>query len=432
MLPFPFLQRIINNKEVKNAGWLIAGRIVQMVLSFLVSIFTARYLGPKNYGLVNYGMAYVAFFMSLCTLGINSVIIKELIDHPDEQGHAIGTTLVLRGISSLFSSLMIIGIVSIFNSNEPVTITVTALCSFSLLFHIFDTLGFWFQAQYKSKNVAIATLIAYIGTSIYKIILLITKKDVTWFAFASSVDYIFLAFCLYCAYRQHAGPPLRFSWDKGRFLLRNSYHYILSGLMVSIYGQTDKIMLKQMLDESSVGYYSLAATISVMWVFVLQAIIDSVYPTIMRLFKEGSTESFERKNRQLYALIIYLSIGVSIFFLFGGRFFIRLLYGAEFELSAGPLRIITWYVIFSYLGVARNAWIVCKNQQKYLKYMYFCAAFMNVFMNLLFIPKWGASGAALASLLTQILTSIGIPLFIREMRPNVRLMGEAFLLKGIK
>ena len=61
---------ILKNKEMKNAGWIIAGRIAQMVLSFLISIFTARYLGPSNFGIINYAGAYVAFFTSLCTLGI--------------------------------------------------------------------------------------------------------------------------------------------------------------------------------------------------------------------------------------------------------------------------------------------------------------------------------------------------------------------------
>ena len=105
--------KYLSSKELKNAGWLISGRVIQMVLSFFISIFTARFLGPGNYGVINYASAYVAFFTSLCTLGINSVIIKDFAEHPQEQGKAIGTTLVLRGVSSALSTLMIIGIVGI-------------------------------------------------------------------------------------------------------------------------------------------------------------------------------------------------------------------------------------------------------------------------------------------------------------------------------
>ena len=425
-------QRIFANKEVKNAGWIIAGRVAQMALSFFVSVFTARYLGPGNYGIINYAGAYVTFFTSLCTLGINSVIIKDFVDNPDEQGKAIGTTIVLRAISSLMSSFMIVGIVSIVDKDEPVTIVVSALCSIALVFHVFDTINYWFQSKYQSKITAVAGLVAYIATSVYKIILLILQKSVLWFAFASSVDYIVVAICLLQAYRAHSGPRFQFSWKKGKYLLGKSYHYILSGMMVAIYGQTDKLMLKQMLGETSVGYYSLASSVNMMWCFVLQAIIDSIYPTIMSLYKSGNREAFERKNKQLYAIVIYVSIFVAIMFTLFGKFAVVLIYGAEYEPSGNLLKIIAWYTIFAYLGVARNAWIVCTNNQKYLKYMYFSAAIANIIINLIFIPIWGAAGAAVASLLTQILTGMVLPCFIKQMRPNVKLMAEAFILKGIK
>ena len=168
-----------------------------------------------------------------------------------------------------------------------------------------------------------------------------------------------------------------------------------------------------------------------MWVFVLQAIIDSLYPTIMQLFEEDR-EQFNRKNRQLYAIVIYVSMAAAICFVLFAPLVIKILYGDAYIPAVGPLRIITWYTIFSYLGVARNAWIVCENKQKYLKYMYLSAAFINIGLNYLMIPVWEASGAALASLVTEICTSMILPYFIRELRPNVKLMINAFLLKDIK
>lgn len=423
--------KLMKSKEAKNAGWIIGGRVAQMAISFMVSVLTARYLGPNNYGVINYATAYVTFFTSLCTLGINSIIIKNFVDHPDEQGITIGTTLVFRGISSILSSIMIIGIVSMMDKGEPTTILVTALCSFSLVFQVFDTFNYWFQSRYESKVSAKAGLVAYIITSIYKIILLVFQKDVHWFAFATSIDYIFIAILLYKSYRKSAGPKLGFNLEKGKQLLNSSYHYILSGLMVAIYGQTDKLMLKQMLDESAVGYYSLATSLNYMWVFVLQAIIDSMYPTIIKAYSENK-KAFEKRNRQLYAIVIYVSIFVAIMFMIFGEFAITLLYGEEYRPAAAPLKIVVWYTIFSYLGVARNAWIVCENKQKYLKYMYMGAAVLNVLLNLVFIPLMGTTGAALASLITQISTSMIIPAMIKDFRPNVKLMVDAFLLRGIR
>lgn len=425
-----FLVMFIKNKEAKNASWLIGGRIAQMLISLIVGILTARYLGPSNYGIVNYGAAYVAFFSSLSNLGINSVIIKNFVDHPNEQGETIGTTLLLRLVSGIISCVIIWGIVVIADAGEVTTIVVVVLCSLSLVFHIFETLNFWFQSQYRSKIVAIATLIAYAVSAIYRIILLITNRDVCWFAFSTSVDYIIYAMVMLLFYRKYHGPKLSFSVVKAKQLLGVSYHYILSGLMVAIYGYTDKIMLKQMMNEANVGYYSTATAICGMWVFVLQAVIDSMYPTILNLYKT-SRESFERKNRQLYAVVFYASIFVGICFTLFGGVAVKVMYGESYTPAVKPLQIITWYTAFSYLGVARNAWIVCENKQHYLKYMYFSAAIINVGLNYVLIPSMGASGAALASLITQICTSIILPLVFKGMRRNSILMVQAICFKSV-
>ena len=425
-----FKLNLLKNLEVKNAGWLIGGKIAQMVLSLFVGVLSARYLGPSNYGLISYGNALMGFFMSLCTLGINSVIVKEFFDHPEEQGVALGTSIFLRFLSSFCSALLVVAASFVMDYGQWETVVVVALCSLSLLFHVFDTINYWFQAQYKSKITAIATFIAYAVTAAYKILLLILNKSVYWFAFATSVDYIVLSVILLIAYKKHSTQKFSISLKKGKSIISKSYHYILSGLMVAIYGHTDKLMLKQFMNEAEVGYYATATAICAMWTFILSAIIDSMYPTIVKSFKINR-KTFERRNRQLYAIVFYISTFVSLGFLLLGDFVINILYGKEFMPAAMPLKIVTWYTAFSYLGVARSAWMVCNNKQKYLKYMYIPAIVINVLLNAIMIPPFGASGAALASLITQIFTSIVLPYCVKDLRPNARLMLEAIFLKDV-
>lgn len=400
-----------------------------MLMSLFVGVLTARYLGPSNYGLVNYGASYVGLFSSICSLGINSVIIKEFDDRPDEQGMALGTAIALRLAASLLSFITIIAFVSIVNKGETLTIIVTILCSVSLLFNVFDTINYWFQYHYASKITAISTLAAYAIVSVYKIVLLILGMDVRWFAFSTSVDYIMIAVFQLYSYRKYGGQKFSFSWEKAKNILGKSCHYILAGMMVSIYGQTDKLMLKLMLDETAVGYYSTATTICNMWVFILAAIIDSIYPSIIRLFNSGKNKQYEKKNKQLYAVVFYVSMGVSVVFLIFGKLIVFILYGEKFMPAVMPLRVVTWYTAFSYLGIARNAWIVCENKQKYLKYIYLSAAITNVILNAIFIPIWGATGAATASLITQMLTCLVFPFFIGDLRKNSIMMIDAIRLK---
>nr|MBQ8244945.1 flippase [Oscillospiraceae bacterium] len=424
------LKKILRNRTVANAGWIIGGRLMNKVLAFLVSIFTARYLGPDHFGLINYTAAFTTFFASLCNLGINSVIIKNFVDHPEEEGQTIGTTLVLRAVSSLLSAVMIVGIVSILDSGESMTILVAFLGSIGLLFQIFDTFKYWFQSRLQSKYAAIATVLSYAVMSGYKIILLLTGRSVAWFAMATSVDYVVVAVFLLAAYRKNGGPALSFSGKKARELLKASGNFILSGLMVSVYASTDRLMLKQMLDDSSVAYYSLAVSLSTTWAFVLQAVIDSMYPAVLQSFGQDKAV-FSRKNRQMYAIVIYMAAAVSLVISLYAQPIVQMLYGQAYFPAVRPLRIVVWYTAFSYLGVARNAWIVSMNCQRYLKYLYCGAAIINVALNWLLIPQWGPSGAAAASLVTQISTVALLPLVIPPLRPNARLMLEALLLRDV-
>ena len=425
------LKKLLWNKQAKNAGWLIGGKVLQMIISLFVGTITARYLGPSNYGIIGYVSAYIAFFNSLCTLGINSLLVKEFIDNPEKEGEILGSSLVLRIVSSFLSAITIICIVFFVDAGEKDTFIVSILCSIGVIFHVFEVFNYWFQAQLKSKVTAIATFVAYCVVAIYRVVLIITDQSIYFFALATSIDYICIAVILLVSYYKFGGKKLSFSWKTSKSLLSRSYHFILSGLMVAIYGQTDKLMLKQMINETEVGYYSTAVTVCGMWCFILSAIIDSLYPSIMEAHRTNE-ELFKKRNRQLYAIVFYVSIGVSVLFQLFAPIIIRILYGEQFMGAVVPLRIITWYTAFSYLGVARNAWLVCENRQNYLKYIYILATVCNVLLNLLFIPILGAEGAAIASLISQVLTSIVLPFFIKPLRKNTILMLEAIVFKGIK
>jgi len=426
------IKDFLKNKAVNNAGWIIFGKVAQGVINLLVGLLTARYLGPSNYGIINYAGAYIAFFTSLCTLGINSVLVKELIDNPDKEGEILGSSILMRMASSILSAITIIGIVSVVDRDEPTTVLVVALCSIGVIFHVFEVFNYWFQAQLKSKITSMASLVAYAITAAYKVYLIVTDKSIEYFTVSTSIDYIVVAIILYICYKKHNGQKLSCSLATGKRILSKSCHFILPGLMVAVYGQTDKLMLKQLISDTEIGYYSTATTVCNMWVFVMGAIITSVYPSIMQANKDGNEKEFERLNKILYAIVFYLSVFVSVLFAVLAEPVIYILYGEAYLPSVNPLRIITWYTAFSYLGVARNAWVVGKDKQKYLIWIYMSAALSNVLFNIWLIPIWGASGAALASLIAQIVTVMVAPFFIKPLKRNSVLMLEAIALKGLK
>ena len=224
------IKETIKNKVIKNASWIVIGKCCQIFIAFIVGIWSARYLGPKNYGIISYATGFVTFAASLCSLGIPNVIIKEILCNKENEGMILGTAIGLRFISSSICMIIINIIVYFVDYNEPNTRLVVLLCSFGPIISVLDIIIYWYQAHLKSHISVVASLIAYIATSIYKIILLINNKPVTYFAVATSIDYAFIALILHVCYKINKGQKLSFSLKYGKYLLSISYHFILSGL----------------------------------------------------------------------------------------------------------------------------------------------------------------------------------------------------------
>ena len=425
-----FLKKIKNNAVLSNISWIVIGRIIYMLLNFIVSLIVARYLGPSQYGLLGYAASYTTFFASICSLGINSIIVKELINNPKNNGEILGTSIFLRIISSILSFLIIIFITFIVDMNETTTKIIVSLYAIHIIFQSFELLKYWFQSKLQSKYSEIAASFAYISMAIYMVILLIYKKNVLWFSIASSIEYLILAISLYIMYKKKQGQKLKVNQSLIKRLLSESYHFIISGMMISIYNSTDRFMLKQMLSESDVAYYTTAVTISGLCTFLLSAIIQSLTPVIIES-KNKNNDLYEKRNKELYAIVFYISTIISLFIAIFSKIIINTLYGESYLPATIPLIILTWYTAFSYLGVARDPWIVCEKKQNYSKYIYIIAAFVNIIINYALIPIWGASGAAFESLVTQIGTVLIFPLLFRDLRPNVKLIFEAIFLKNI-
>lgn len=430
-----FFQRVMRNKVVQNSGWLIGERIAQLVISFFVGIITVRYLGPSNYGTLNLAMTYTAFITPVCTLGITNIMVKELVDKPDKEGKLLGSTIIARLFTALVMIFILAAIMHFIHLSDSLVRHLSFVYSFVLIFKSFEIFGSWYQARMRSKISAIIATAAYLVTSLYRIFLLIFKADVFYFAVAFVLDAAMIAVMYMIAYKKEKGSTLHFSLKTAKYLLSQSYHFILSAMLVTIYAQTDKIMIGKMMDETSVGLYATAVNVCNLWVFVLQAFVDSARPSIVRAH-QSDKKLYNERIIQLYSLIIWLSITVSVVFSLFAPIIINILYGNEFADSANPLRIITWYTCFSYLGVARNIWSVCEGKQKYEKYYATAGAAANIVLNFLLMPVWGINGAAAASLLTQIVTNVLVPYCIKETRENAIFVLKAFdfryLFKALK
>lgn len=423
--------RLKENKFFLNITWIISGRLFQMLLQLIVSMVTFRYLGPSNYGIIEYTRSYVAFLSVFAGMGFAKVAVNELLEKPSEQGKTLGTMIVFQIFASLISSVVIIVLVFFIDQGDGLIIKVAFLQSLSLIFQSFDVIDYWYQSRLEAKTCVKIRTIAYIIMASYKILILILQKDVTWFAFTTALENIVVALLLTISYFRKKAQRFVFSFQRGKEILEQSYQFILSGLMILIYNHMDRIMLKQMLNETVVGWYSAAMNISVMWTFILEAFINSAQPVIIAA-KKTDEHLYIKQLKRLYAAIIWIGILVAGSICLCSKWIVRILYGIEYLPASSTLMVSVWYTIFSMLGTARNIWVLCENKAKYTKYILGVGAFVNIILNYLLIPVSGAFGAAIATLVTQFVTAIVAPLFFKETRLHTKYVIEAFLLKGIK
>lgn len=423
------------NSTVKNATWIISCKIVQSFIGIIINMLSAQYLGPSRFGIINYAASIASFLLPVTQLGFRSTLVRDIIAQPDKEGETVGTALFFSLLSSVVCIVGITSFVSITSPNEPVTILVCMLYSITLSVQALEMIQYWFQAKLISQYTSLTSLFAYTVVAIYKIYLLATGKSVYWFSVTYAIDHFLIAATLIVCYKKLGGQKFTVSFSRFRQMLSASKHFILSSLMVTIYAQTDKIMLKFMMSDEAVGIYSVAVGCAGMTSFIFAAIIDSCRPSVFEN-KKRDQASYENSLKMCYSVVIWLSLAQSIFMSGLSKPIIHIMYGEAYSQSASVLGLVVWYTTFSYLGSIRNIWIIAENKQKYLWVINMSGALANVVMNAILIPAIGTMGAALASLLTQIFTNVVIGFILEPIRyNNVLMMGSLnprILLNGLK
>ena len=403
-------------KVFQNAQWIIAAKVIQSLLQMIIGMLTARFLGPSNYGLINYAASIVAFMVPVMQLGLRATLVLEYVENPIKQGEVLGTSLLMNLISAVLSIVAVICFVSVANRTEPETILVCLLYSLSLVAQAIEMVQYWFQFRLQSKYPSTVMLVAYLAVSLYKSYLLIYQKSIYWFALSHTIEYSLVGIGLLLVYRKLKGPRLQVSWSTAKCMFERSKYYILSGLMVTIFQSTDHVMLKMMIGDAENGFYTTAVTCAGITTFVFLAIIDSARPELLAV--KNNEQQFEQGISSLYCVIIYLSLAQCIAFTLLANLIVYILYGSEYLPAAPVLRIVVWYTIFSCMGTIRNIWILAKGKQSLLWIINLSGALMNILLNSILIPQWGACGAALASVVTQFFTNYIVGFFIKPIRRN--------------
>ena len=423
---------VFRNKIVKNASWIIVCKIAEAILHMVITIITTRYLGPSKYGVISYAASIVAFVVPFMHLGIRNILVNELINLPEKKGEAIGSALLLNLISSVVCILGITSFVLIVNRNETDTIFICILYGISLLFQSVEIIKYWFQEQLISKYVSGSILVAYFLTSIYQIAVLLINHNVLLYVISEPIRHLLISILLLFQYKLHDGPKIKVSATRAKQLLIRGAPYIIANLMLTVYQQTDKIMLKQIVGDAEVGFYAAAVTCAGMVNFVYLSIIDSVRPVIYQKQKE-SIKKFEDLIRLSYGTIGWLSVLQCIAFTLFAPLIIKILFGSDYLPSVKLLQIVVWFTAFAHIGLVQDVWILSQEKQHYIWKLNLAGVIVNIILNLILIPLIGGTGAAIASVVARVTTNIIMFSAFKDLRrTNVLLlqgMNPKFLIR---
>lgn len=415
-----FLGKIKKNKFIANTNWLLFKNIYSMLLSLVVGSLSVRYLGPSNYGLIGYGTSLVSLFNAISQLGLNSIIMSELLRKPEERGKTLGTALVMRLVASIVSFLCVLLFVCIVEPGNQVLFVVTALQALVLICNTYELLNEWFLSELQSKVYVVASSIGATIVGGWKILLLVLGASVQWFAASTTIQALVCGGIIFVIFFKKKQFRLGYSFSRAREIFGKSKHYIISGLAIALYTQMDKVMLGKMMGEREVGLYTSAMTVAMLWEFVPQSIINSARAVILEK-KNVNNEEYLRLFRILLLCISLMGIGVGVGIQLFGKWVILLLYGRAYKEAVPLLQILIWSTSFAMLGTARGIWNVAEDKNQYVKYYTIIGGLFNLFFNYFAIQVWGMAGAAVGTLLSQMLVSLGSPMFWKDTRPFVKL-----------
>lgn len=422
----PRLQRVLF-----NTSWLFADRILRMGVGVLLSAWIARYLGTASFGALSYAMAFVALFGSFATLGLDGIVVRDLVRGLD-LGATLGTAFALRLTGSLVALACATATILVVRPGDPLEARLVVILAAATLFQSVDVVDFWFQSRVASRYAVIAKNGAFLVVAVVRAALVILRAPLVAFAWAAFLEAAVGAIGLAVVYRYNADRdrlPWRVSAARSRELLVASWPLIVSGMAITIYMRIDVIMLGSMIGDGGAGTYAAATRLSEIWYFVPTAITSSLAPSIVEAKAAGGALYYQRLSR-LFAWMTGLAIAVALPMTLLSGPLTRLLYGDAYAAAGPVLAVHVWAGVFVALGVAQGLWDINEGLLNLGLYRTIAGAVTNVALNVVLIPRYGAMGAAIATVVSYGLSACLLNVVSARTRPIFQLQLDALRFRG--
>ena len=401
-----------------NTSWLLFDKVSRMGLGLIVVVWIARIVGPAEFGVFNYATALVSMVSALSALGLQGILTRDLVRTPAARAELLASALALRLVASLAGVVVAMVAIWVLRPGDQLAAVLVLILALSALPQCADIIEYECQSRLQAKPIVVLRNCAFFSFVLVKSGLALWGAGIVLFA-ASNTAEIVMAGALMAWYAHSRGIPLSLahaSWSACRNLLRDCLPVVISSVAILIYMRIDQLMLGQMLGDEAVGMYSAAARVSEAWYFVPVSIMVSVAPLLTKWHQEG-TAVYAKRLRQLMTGMLWLGIAVAALLTWGGHSLVHLLYGNAYSPASTVLIVHAWTGPFVALGLVTGSWFLNNGLLRYSMFQTLIGATANIALNLLMIPRWGAAGAALATVVSQAISTTIVNGLIPACRP---------------
>jgi O-antigen/teichoic acid export membrane protein len=396
------------SRYLKNTGWLFFARIANLITSFFILAIVARYLGPSNYGLLSYAISFTGLFAFIATLGLDQILFRDLVKHPDKHYVYMGTAFYLRLMASFVTFVCTLS-AAILLKHDQTTIIIIALMSSAFFFNSFSLINYEFQARVLAKYTSIGTVVVALLLSLLKLVVIFFDKGIIYFSLIFLAEGILSMLMFVYCYHKIGRDVRKWQFDSlvARQLLNDSWPLILTAGLTFLYTRIDQVMIQHYINETGVGLYDAAVRIAEIWYFIPLLIVNSVFPSIINS-RASDLQLYKRRLRDLIIIVIAIALIFSAPIFLIADNIMGLVFGSAYLEGATVLAIYVWAGLGLTLTATISQALIAENKTKFLFLISFFGAFLNIVCNIFLIPKYGINGAAIATLISYIVTSIVI------------------------
>lgn len=383
-----------------NVAWATTGKVVRVFTDVLVSIFVARYLGPAQYGLMNYVVSFVAIFSIIANFGLDNIEIREIAKPGSDKNTIIGTAFSLRLIFALIA-LVLITIVLFISYKDLQTTVLIAIYSLSVVLTSFNVIRNYFTAIVYNKYVVISEIIRSVFGASIKVLLLLLHAPLIFFVIALVIDFVLVAGGYVTSYNKKVGSlkDWRYNRTVAKYLINEAFPLLLSGAAIVIYQRIDQVIIKNLLNDESVGFFSVAAKFSEFILFIPMIMSQTMSPLLVKDY-ETDKQRYKQRGQFFVDVIVWFSVVCSILVSFFSYYLIKFTFGQQYLAAVPVLQIIAFKTVGMALSNSSGQLIIIEGKQKWAVFRNLIACVICIIGNFLLIPQYNIIGSAWATLIT--------------------------------